>query len=334
MTTNVMFPYACYTRGVNNNYLGCGGGGGGGTPGPPGPPGPPNPLSSITYNENLNETTPGDINLNLLSMQVTSNDPTLHPAMIFNSDIPSGGNFELGTPNAAFAGPGVGAGGASGAGENSVSQGNIWIISDDANSLDPKSYPVGGTLIFNFSELVNTIGIGLLNVADPGWTITLYDNLGGVINVVNPPQLGTNSYQYVAIEYTEVQKMEVYMAGIGGVTLISYERNNGSGTQYGYIQVIDNGTTNTILPTKTAGTYRINIESIVAGGASAIFDAAKASATYGGNLVRTASSSSITSEQLGIVWAPNQPIEIRHSQPKSPSTGATITYKYSITSII
>ena len=41
-----------------------------------------------------------------LGISVTTNDPINHPAMIFDSSNPTGGDWDLGTPNQAFGGPG------------------------------------------------------------------------------------------------------------------------------------------------------------------------------------------------------------------------------------
>jgi hypothetical protein len=210
----------------------------------------------------------------------------------------------------------------------------MWIISDDANPLNPKSYASGGTLIFNFTELINTVSIDLLNVDAPGWSIDLYDINNVLIASVIPPNLGTNSFQTIALPYTQVNRMEVIMPGIGAVGAITYQRSNSSGAQYGYIQLIDNGTLSAALPTKLIGAYQIFVESIISGGATATFNAAKASQTYGGNLVRTTSSTSLLGEQLNILWSAAQPINLIHSIPRTISTGALITYKYYISYII
>ena len=43
-------------------------------------------------------------------VRVTTNSPTNHPAMIFDTANPTGGDTDLGTPNADFSGPGIGIG--------------------------------------------------------------------------------------------------------------------------------------------------------------------------------------------------------------------------------
>lgn len=64
-------------------------------------------------------------------------------AMVFDSSNPSGGDWDLGTPNQNFEtspgvkGPGIGSGGASGVYQNDVPLGNVLIVSEDNDSLDP-----------------------------------------------------------------------------------------------------------------------------------------------------------------------------------------------------
>ena len=50
-----------------------------------------------------------------LGMTVSTNSAS-HPAMIFNSAAPTGGDTDLGTPSSHFGGPGIGSGGVGGAG--------------------------------------------------------------------------------------------------------------------------------------------------------------------------------------------------------------------------
>ena len=79
--------------------------------------------------------------------------PADNAAMIFDSSSPTGGDDDLGTPNAAFAGPGIGIGGASGTFVNDVPRGNILIISEDLDASDPDDADeVGANITFDFSS--------------------------------------------------------------------------------------------------------------------------------------------------------------------------------------
>lgn len=53
--------------------------------------------------------------------------PGVNPVLIFDSSDPTGGDTDLGTPNQAYGGPGVGNGGAS----NDSPMGNVAIIAED-----------------------------------------------------------------------------------------------------------------------------------------------------------------------------------------------------------
>jgi hypothetical protein len=324
-THRPMFPFINGVRKVDNSTCLIAG--------PPGPPGPPNPLTTITVVENYSEAAPGNINMNLIDMTLTSGAPVLHPVMVFNSAAPTGGNFNLGTPNVAFAGPGIGAGGGPGLGANLVGLGNILIISADANPLIPTSYALGGTIIYNFIDVVDTVSIALVNVDIVGWSIDLYDAASTLIATFLPSVLGTNSYQLLLIPGSQVARMEVTLAGEGGVGALTYVRSSTYGITYGYIGVIDDGTLNATLPTTLTGTYQILVESILADGCCVVFHAAKSTPGVGGALVRTISSAAATLELLNIRWNPGLPIQLYHSTPKFGATGAMIIYKFSLISL-
>ena len=53
--------------------------------------------------------------------------PGINPVLIFDSSDPTGGDVDLGTPNEAYGGPGVGNAGAS----NDTPMGNVAIIAED-----------------------------------------------------------------------------------------------------------------------------------------------------------------------------------------------------------
>lgn len=64
-------------------------------------------------------------------------------AMIFDSSNPSGDDWDLGTPNEKFGGPGKGIGGESGLYKNDKPLGNVVIVSEDEDASDPddSEYP-------------------------------------------------------------------------------------------------------------------------------------------------------------------------------------------------
>ena len=96
------------------------------------------------------------------------------PAMIFDSAHPTGGDFDLGTPNEQYPG-GVGVSdddinnptldhGAS----NDTARGNVLIISEDGDSGDPDDNETGGIILFKFDPPVAISEVGLLD-QDDNW---------------------------------------------------------------------------------------------------------------------------------------------------------------------
>lgn len=66
-------------------------------------------------------------------LTITSHDPTSHPIRIIDSDKPSAANSNLGTPNQAFGGAGVGHGGdATSRGRNALPLGKVLVIAGES----------------------------------------------------------------------------------------------------------------------------------------------------------------------------------------------------------
>ena len=154
---------------------------------------------------------------------VTTNDPLNHPAMIFDSASPTGGDYDLGTPNETFGGPGIGSGGEAGqAGENSAALGNVLIISEDSTGGNPDDNAGGGTLIFTFASAVRVDALEVLDIEESGGSITAFDASGGVIDSTVIPTRGNNSFQTVALGASGVRRLEVFFAGSGAVAAIRF----------------------------------------------------------------------------------------------------------------
>ena len=160
-----------------------------------------------------------------LGVHVTTNDPLNHPAMIFDSSRPTGGDTDLGTPNAAFGGPGQGGGGQSGDGVNDQSLNNILIISENNDPSNPDDNVSGGTLIFTFDEAVMLDEISLLDIDRNEATIVLYDIDGNQIQSTQVYGKGNNSFQTVALNALGVARMEVIFTGSGAITDIVFCRD-------------------------------------------------------------------------------------------------------------
>ena len=160
-----------------------------------------------------------------LGVQVTTNNPSDHPAMIFDSSNPTGGDRDLGTPNEGFGGPGVGTGGGPGQpGANAVPLGNVLILSEDGDSGDPDDNASGGTLIFTFDVDVRVDAVQILDI-DEGMagSVTAFDEDGMTVGSAGMANnLGNNSVQKVALGATGVRRLEVHFPGSGAVAGIVF----------------------------------------------------------------------------------------------------------------
>ncbi|MEM6471605.1 MAG: putative Ig domain-containing protein, partial [Planctomycetota bacterium] len=189
-------------------------------------------LPAIDFDHNVTGSTlsSGEIvtdQWSLWGVNVTTHDPINHPAMIFDSSMPSGGDTDLGSPHGDFGGPGIGGGGAAGTGsENASSLGNVLIISEDADSGDPDDDASGGTFIVTFDHPVRMDELGLLDL-DSGEdsTITLFDVGGKVIGTTTMTGLGNNAAQTIVLDANNVARMEVELAGSGAITDLVFCRN-------------------------------------------------------------------------------------------------------------
>jgi len=139
-------------------------------------------------------------------------------AMIFDTSNPSGGDFDLGTPNSDFGGPGIGSGGASGSPtENGIALNNVLIISQDEDTTNPNDNANGGTMYFDFVEPKYVESIGLLDNDENSVTIDLFktDNTTEQIIVTEG---GENSYTEVIIDRKLLTGMNVHFVGSGALT--------------------------------------------------------------------------------------------------------------------
>lgn len=158
-------------------------------------------------------------------IHVTTGDPVNHPAMIFDSASPTGGDWDLGSPNNQChpAGPGSGNGGNPGdPGENCSPQGKVLIITEDRDQSDPDDNAAGGTLIFTFDHPVRVDAVQLLDIEETGGTVKAYNAGGGLIVSVGIPALGNNSFQELTVGAAGVSRLEVRLKGSGAVPAIVF----------------------------------------------------------------------------------------------------------------
>jgi hypothetical protein len=163
-----------------------------------------------------------------LGITVTTNSPGNHPAMIFDSSSPTGGDWDLGTPNQAFGGPGVGSGGGPGAGANHQALGKILIISEDGDSNDPDDNARGGTLIFTFATTVRLTSVDILDIdhTEAMGQVRAYDGSGALVAAAAMQMRGNNSFQTVEIAASDVARLEIEFpksGAVGGIVFCADE---------------------------------------------------------------------------------------------------------------
>ena len=160
-------------------------------------------------------------------VHITTHNPANHPAMIFNSAAPTGGDSDLGAPNGNFGGPGHGNGGKPGfPGANSQTHNNILIISEDGDASDPDDNGGGGRIILTFDFPVRVDQVSVLDVdrEEVGGTITAYSDIAGMIEIVavDVLGLGDNSFQVVPIRADGARRLEIFLPSSGGIPFIEF----------------------------------------------------------------------------------------------------------------
>ena len=138
-------------------------------------------------------------------------DDSENDAMIFDSNSPTGGDYDLG-----FEG-----------------QGNIVIISEDNDSSDADDNAHGGTITFDFDAISEVQSLNLLDIEEAGGTIDLFDEAGELINTVDIPAAGDNSNQLIEINTVGVASLDVNLVGSGAVDeLMYFPQVDAKGGQY------------------------------------------------------------------------------------------------------
>lgn len=100
--------------------------------------------------------------------------------------------------------------------------GNVLIISEDGDTADPDDNAVGGTISLKFDDLVTVDSIGLLDIDEPGSSITFYDENSDPIKTVEIENAGDNSFQEIDFSVSNVASLDIDLAGSGAVTGIDF----------------------------------------------------------------------------------------------------------------
>ena len=158
-----------------------------------------------------------------------------HPdaAIIFNSASPTGGDFDLGTPNEDFGGPGIGKGGEEGQpGENNTPLGNLLIIAEDIKDKKPKDGLVddpddeskGGSIQFEFDTLSTIESVTLVDIdsKEKGGSVMIMTTESGETVTIPIPTLGDNSVQTIPIDQENVIDFKIELVSSGAIAEVNY----------------------------------------------------------------------------------------------------------------
>ena len=142
-------------------------------------------------------------------------------AVIFDTDNPTGGDFDLAAPFSA--GPGNGFG--------SISPGNVLILQENdtcdaftCSDPDDQGRRPGGTISFAFDNAVTISSIDFFDVEGPeAGTVVLFDAGGDVLNTLDIVSTGGDNLWYrLMIDVGGVYSMDINMGGSGAIDNIQY----------------------------------------------------------------------------------------------------------------
>ena len=129
-------------------------------------------------------------------------------AMLFDSESPTGGDFDLRTSN----------------------QGNVLIISEDGDSTNPDDNATGGTLRFDFDAPTDLSSVSLLDLESPGNRIDLFAADGDLIRSIDVVAAGDNQQQSVDLDAEDVSRLEIFFVNSGAVTSIAMSEASNTGS--------------------------------------------------------------------------------------------------------
>ena len=151
--------------------------------------------------------------------------------IVYDSEDPTGGDTDLGTPNDDFGGPGDGSGGEEGAeGENAIALGKILVIaendedSDDDDLVDEPDDESGGGIVWLKFSHAGRLTLTLIDVDCDEEEPRLYlFKEGDLVDCVEGDNPGDNSAQTLDLsEYGDIDAVRIHLdgsTGIGGILL-------------------------------------------------------------------------------------------------------------------
>ncbi|WP_340076484.1 hypothetical protein [Leptobacterium sp. I13] len=157
------------------------------------------------------------------------NFPGQNVAMVFDSENPTGEDYDLGTPNSLFGGPGISADGDQPS--NDIFLGKVLILSEDLNSSDPDdSFVDGSKYDIDFSNVgtgvVTLHSFDMLDLDPPSLSptvVNLYDASDALIFTKEIIPGEDNSKQLVDLESTpDVARMELLLNNSGAIDNLKF----------------------------------------------------------------------------------------------------------------
>jgi len=152
------------------------------------------------------------------------NNNSNHPdkAIIFDSDNPTGGDFDLRTPG-------------SGTGNNTALHNLLIIAEDDVDSNtdglvdDPDDEGAGGEIEFIFTDTVDTETAIFVDIENSGSQVHLYDEADQLLQSVSASNLGDNSAETLDITQEGVKRAVIEFDASGALDQLRYVKTVGTG---------------------------------------------------------------------------------------------------------
>ncbi|MDJ0570949.1 MAG: hypothetical protein QNJ53_18140 [Pleurocapsa sp. MO_192.B19] len=158
------------------------------------------PLSQVTVDFEGEDLAAGTIVTDQYDdLGLTISASTEFGAMLFDTNNPTGEDFDL-----------------------AADLGNVLIISEDGDTTDPDDNAQGGTLTFEWDTEVDITGVDLLDIDEPGGSITFFDDNSREIATLEIPELENNSFQQLGFDVENVARMDIFLASSGAVTAVDF----------------------------------------------------------------------------------------------------------------
>lgn len=199
--------------------------------------------ATITFDEGyaagdiISTVTPGGCTGEIAVYAENPNFPGQNAAMIFDSNNPTGGDIDLGTPNQQYGGPGVSDSSSDGnEASNDTAQNNLLIITEDFDTSDPDdSFVEGSYYALDFSGYGNgyvTMDSFLMIDLDgeskgEGTFVRLYDGEDNLLLEKEILPMNDNGKQLVDLEGTAgVVKMILNLNNSGAIDDLKFHCEN------------------------------------------------------------------------------------------------------------